>query len=129
MGLKVLYVEDNPNNMRLIRKLLQMNGHSIIEAVDGFTGINLAIREKPDLILLDIQLASLDGFEVMSRLRTNPLVQEIPIVATTAYATSRDHAYFIASGFDGFLPKPVSRDMLQAIIMQLCGKGINAAQS
>lgn len=119
MGVKVLYIEDNPNNMRLIRKMLQMNGHSIIEADNGFDGINLALREEPDIILLDIQLASINGFEVMSRLRTNPLLQHVPIVATTAHATSRDYAYYIASGFDGFLPKPVSREQLIKTIDQL----------
>ncbi|MDQ7024995.1 MAG: response regulator [Anaerolineae bacterium] len=125
MSIKILYIEDNANNMRLVRKMLHMHGHSIIEADDGFAGINLALREEPDLILIDIQLASIDGFEVVSRLRTNPLLQHVPIVATTAYAASRDYAYFIASGFDDFLPKPVSREQLMKTITQLCKPAIN----
>ena len=124
MGLKVLYIEDNPNNMRLIRKMLTMDEHEIIEATDGAIGINLAIYQQPDLILLDIQLASLDGFEIMSRLRTIPMTCEIPIVATTAHATAPDKSYFIASGFDDFLPKPVEREALRAIIATLCPEEI-----
>lgn len=106
---KILYVEDNPQNMRLVRKMLKADGHDVIEAVDGLSGVALAASEMPDIILMDINLPDIDGLEATARLKASPQLAHIPIIALTANAMHGDRERFIAAGCDGYLAKPVTR--------------------
>jgi len=112
MTVSILYVEDNPQNMRLVRKMLRIGGYDMIEAVNGITGVAVAIREKPDLILMDINLPDIDGLEATARIKQQPDLQDIPIIALTANAMHGDRERFIEAGCDGYLAKPVTKNEL-----------------
>lgn len=116
MSARILYVEDNPQNMRLVRKILKHAGYEVLEAEDGQTGLNTVTSEHPDLILLDINLPDIDGMEVAARLKANDNTNKIPIIALTANAMVGDRERMLEAGCDGYLPKPVSRkDLLQTV--------------
>lgn len=112
MTVKILCIEDNPQQLRLIRKILQGGGFSLIEAVDGLSGVQLASQEKTDLILMDINLPDIDGLEATARIKANPMLAKIPIVALTANAMYGDEERALAAGCDGYMVKPVSRMVL-----------------
>lgn len=113
---RVLYVEDNAQNMRLVRKILKHAGHEVLEAETGLAGLSVAQHEHPDLILMDINLPDVDGLEVTARIRENPSVAHIPIVALTANAMVGDRERALQAGCDGYLPKPVSRaELVQTV--------------
>lgn len=112
MSNKILYVEDNPQNMRLVRKFLTMAGYEMIEAVDGLTGVAVAARERPDLILMDINLPDINGLEATARLKASPELSWIPVIALTANAMHGDRENCIASGCDGYIPKPITKNEL-----------------
>lgn len=112
MGARILYIEDNPQNMRLVRKMLSLDGHEMIAADTGMQGIGLAESEKPDLILMDINLPDLDGLKVTTRLKSEPALAHIPIIALTANAMHGDRERFLSAGCDGYLPKPLAKDDL-----------------
>lgn len=109
---RILYIEDNPQNMRLVRKILVHAGYEMIEAENGLTGLAVAEAEQPDLILLDINLPDIDGFEVAYRLKSNEAMTLIPIIALTANAMVGDREKTLEAGCDGYLPKPVGRQEL-----------------
>src|SRR5437879_2871812 len=96
---RILHIEDDPGNRLLVRKLLQAAGHSVTEAVDGLEGVQLACAERPDLVLVDLNLPGLDGYEVTLRLRGEASLNGIPIVAITAEG---DRDTSLAVGCDGF---------------------------
>jgi signal transduction histidine kinase len=100
----VLHIEDDPRNRLLVRKLLSADGHEVIDAADGLEGVRLAIAQRPDIVLVDLNIPGLDGFEVTLRLRTEASLNGIPIVAITAEG-DRDTSF--AVGCDGFLQKPI----------------------
>ena len=118
---KILYVEDNPQNMRLVRKMLKGNNYDLIEAPDGCSALQVAMREMPDLILMDINLPDIDGLEVTNRLRAEPDFPEVPIIALTANAMIGDKERFLNGGCDGYIAKPVSRRELLSTIEQYLG--------
>lgn len=104
----LLYVEDNPANLKLVRKLLaSRKEYQLLEAVSAEDGLDIAVHEHPDLILLDINLPGMDGFEALRQLRKNPLTQEIPVIAITANAMPGDIKKGMAAGFNGYLTKPL----------------------
>ncbi len=109
---KILYVEDNPQNMRLVRKILVAAGYEVLEATSGLAGIASAERDKPDLILMDVNLPDINGLEATSRLKATPIISEIPIIALTANAMHGDRENCIAAGCDGYLAKPVMKNEL-----------------
>ncbi|MGK0359666.1 MAG: signal transduction histidine kinase [Bradymonadia bacterium] len=100
----VLHIEDGRENRLLVRKLLEARGHRVTDAVDGLTGIELALSEDPDLLLVDINIPGLNGYEVVTRLKGEPAMANTPVVAITAEG-DRDRA--LALGFDGFIVKPI----------------------
>lgn len=106
---RILYIEDNPQNMRLVRKILSHAGYECHEASDGMSGVEQALQLSPDLILLDINLPDIDGLEVARRLRESGLLESTPIIALTANAMVGDRERLLAGGCDDYLPKPVSR--------------------
>ena len=101
---RVLHIEDDPRNRLLVRKLLSADGHEIIDAADGLEGVRLAIAQRPDIVLVDLNIPGLDGFEVTLRLRTEASLNGVPIIAITAEG-DRDTSF--AVGCDGFLQKPI----------------------
>ena len=103
----VLVIEDNEQNMYLMRFLLEKNGFTVLEATDGISGLEIAKKEKPKLILLDIQLPRMDGYTVARELRKNSDLNNTPIVAVTSYAMAGDRELSIASGADGYIEKPI----------------------
>ncbi len=123
---KVLYVEDNPQNMRLVRKILSANGYMVIEAVDGLTGLRLAEQEMPDVILMDVNLPDIDGLEATKRLKENALVQHIPVIALTANAMHGDRERCLAAGCNGYLPKPITKHELLSTVARFLTQRVEA---
>jgi CheY-like chemotaxis protein len=103
----VLYIEDNFHNRRIVRKILQSRGYSLIEAEDGISGLAMVQELKPPLVLLDIGLPGMDGLEVVGRIKADEHLQEIPVIALTASAMRGDRERFLAAGCDDYLSKPV----------------------
>jgi len=117
---KILIVEDNPQNMRLLEMLLKARGFNVLlKAIDGEEALDIATRELPDLIVMDIQLPKLSGLEVTKKLRQMPAFSRIPIIALTAYAMKGDKERFIEAGCSAYLPKPVSARELPAMINEM----------
>jgi len=104
---RILVIEDNPSNMKLVALMLDAIGHSVIEAYEAVEGIRLAQAERPDLILMDIQLPGMDGLEATRRLKADPLTQNIKVVALTAFAMKGDEERMRAAGCDDYIPKPI----------------------
>jgi two-component system, cell cycle response regulator DivK len=109
---KVLCIEDNPQNMRLVRKILLSAGYSVLEAVDGLSGIELALQQRPDVILMDINLPDIDGLEATHRLRLCAEIAATPIIALTANAMHGDRERCLAAGCNGYVPKPITKNEL-----------------
>jgi two-component system, cell cycle response regulator len=107
MPARILVIEDNPASLELVCYLLAAFGHDPLSAADGAQGFDLACREQPDLILCDIQLPVMDGYEVVRRLKSQPMLRMVPVVALTAFAMVGDRDKLLAAGFDGYLPKPI----------------------
>lgn len=110
MKARILYIEDNPQNLYLISFLLQTAGHTVIQATNGLDGIALAQEHKPDLILLDIQLPHMNGYEIAQRLRAHSELLSVPIVAVTSYAMVGDKEQALAAGCNGYIEKPINPD-------------------
>ncbi|MHB8137384.1 MAG: response regulator [Smithellaceae bacterium] len=106
----ILVIEDNEQNLYLVRFILEKNGYQVHAAMDGRTGIDMADQLKPDLILLDIQLPVMDGYAVAQNLRANPQLSSIPIVAVTSHAMVGDRDKAIAAGCNGYIEKPINPD-------------------
>ena len=104
----ILLVEDNETSMYLIGFILKNNGHEVIEARSGEEGVALAIKEKPDLIIMDIQLPDIDGLEATKRIRASEEGNEIPIVALTSYALAGDRKTALKVGCTGYVEKPIN---------------------
>ena len=105
---RILVIEDNPTNLQLMVYLLQAFGHTPLEAGDGETGLELIHQERPDLILCDIHLPGMDGFEVASQLKSHRTLRLIPRVAVTALAMVGDRDRILSAGFDGYITKPIT---------------------
>ncbi|MGN6720125.1 MAG: response regulator [Candidatus Binatia bacterium] len=105
-GKRILVIEDHEENRRLLRDLLTSFGYELIEAVTGEDGVIAAENERPDLILMDIQLPGIDGYETTRRIKANPALNRIPVIAVTSYALSGDDIKAFAAGCDGYVTKP-----------------------
>lgn len=121
MSLTILYVEDNERNMRLVRKFLEHGGYNVLEARDGLSGLQVAEYERPNLILMDINLPDIHGLEVTTRLKNSPALAHIPVVALTANAMHGDKERCLAAGCDGYLAKPINRQDLLNTVAQMLG--------
>jgi len=111
MPKRILVIEDNPQNLELMTYLLRAFGHVALTAEDGVEGIELARREKLDLIICDVHLPGLDGYEVARHLKKDPMLRLIPLVAVTALAMVGDRDKVLAAGFDGYIDKPISPEI------------------
>ena len=103
----VLYIEDNFHNRRIVRKILQSRGYTVIEAEDGVSGLEMVCELKPPLILLDIGLPGMDGLEVIERIKADKELCDIPVIALTASAMRGDRERFLAAGCDDYMSKPI----------------------
>jgi two-component system, cell cycle response regulator DivK len=112
----VLMVEDTEDNRQLLRDLIGGAGYNLLEAADGAAGIAMASTHKPDLILMDIQLPLVDGYEATRRIKADPALRQIPIIAVTSYALAGDELKAREAGCDGYIAKPFSpREMLAKV--------------
>jgi len=112
----ILVVEDQEDNRQILRDLLGSAGYDLTEAEDGEEAIAAVARRRPDLILMDIQLPVMDGYEATRRIRTNPDLRSVPIIAVTSYALAGDEDKALAAGCDGYVTKPYSpRDLLAKV--------------
>ncbi len=115
---RVLHIEDDPRNRLLVRKLLAADGHEVIDAPDGLEGVRLAISQPPDLVLVDLNIPGLDGYEVTLRLRNEAALRGVPIIAITAEG---DRETSFAVGCDGFVQKPIDARQFAAQMRQYLG--------
>ena len=119
MNRHILVVEDQEDNRQILRDLLGSAGYELTEAENGEEAIAAVAQRRPDLILMDIQLPVMDGYEATRRIRTNPDFRDIPIIVVTSYALSGDEVKARAAGCDDFVPKPFSPRQLLARIRKL----------
>ena len=118
MSKRILVVEEHEDNRRILRDLLTSAGYETIEAVTGEEGVALAETHRPDLILMDIQLPGLNGYEATRRIKANPGLRQIPIIAVTSYALSGDDVKARAAGCDAYVTKPFSPRALLAKVRE-----------
>ena len=124
MTRKVLVVEDTEDNRKIVRDLLSAAGYELLEAVDGASGLAMATEHRPDLILMDIQLPVMDGYETTRRIKADPALRHIPIIAVTSYALSGDEGKTRAAGCDAYIAKPFSpRKLLETVRLFLPADG------
>jgi two-component system cell cycle response regulator DivK len=116
MTKRILVVDDHEDNRQILRVLLASTGYVMIEAQNGETALAAALSERPDLILMDIQLPDLDGYEVTRRIKSNPRSHDVPIIAVTSYALSDDERKALAAGCIAYVAKPYSPMQLLAKI-------------
>ena len=122
MTRRILVVEDQEDNRAILRDLLTSAGFAYLEATTGEDGVAAAERERPDLILMDIQLPVIDGYETTRRIKADPALAAIPIIAVTSYALSGDEAKAKAAGCDDYVAKPFSPRALLAKVRQHLGE-------
>jgi two-component system cell cycle response regulator DivK len=115
---RILVVEDTPDNRQILRDLLTSAGYEVVEATDGAAGVAAAIEHLPDLILMDIQLPVLDGYEATRRIKAHAATAGIPVIAVTSYALSGDEVKARAAGCDGYVAKPYSPRRLLATVRE-----------
>lgn len=108
----LLYIEDNAANRLLVRRVLEAEGHTVLEATDGPSGLDMVRDEPPDLILLDINLPEMDGYEFVSRLRKIQGLENTPVIALTANVMKGDRERTLEAGCDGYIQKPIDVDAL-----------------
>ena len=118
MTKRILVVEDQEDNRIILRRLLSNAGYELIEAVNGEDGVALALSTRPDLILMDIQLPVMDGYEATRRIKSNAELKSIPVIAVTSYALSGDEAKARAAGCDAYVAKPFSPRQLLAKVRE-----------
>lgn len=115
-GKLILHVEDNQYNRKIIRDLLSKNSYEIVEAHNGEAALDALARQRPDLILMDVQLPKLSGLEVTRRIRADPLLAQIPVIAITSFALSGDDRLALEAGCNAYIAKPFRpRDLLEMI--------------
>lgn len=116
MNKTILVIEDHEDNRRIMRDLLTSAGYEVIEAVTGEEGVTAAETHRPDLILMDVQLPGLDGYEATRRIKANPSLQKVPVIIVTSYALSGDDVKAFEAGCDAYVSKPFSpRELLAKI--------------
>jgi two-component system cell cycle response regulator DivK len=123
MRYKVLIVEDNPMNMRLIEMILKSDDYTLLKAVDGEEALAIATIDHPDLILMDIRLPKVGGLEVAKRLKKNAKLSHIPIIALTAHAMKGDMEKAIEAGCDSYVSKPIDTHQLPKLVANLLSPG------
>jgi len=108
----VLYIEDNPDNMILVKRILEIEGYEVIGALTGREGLIKAMQNKPDIVITDINLPDIDGYEITHNLKTDKSTAHIPVVAMTANVMQKDRENVFGAGCDGYITKPIDVDEL-----------------
>lgn len=116
MGARILIVEDHPANLELARYLLTHAGHTVRAAMDGLEALAQLESELPNLVICDLQLPGMDGYEVLKRLRAIPGMERLPVIAVTAFSMPDDQRRVQSAGFDGYLSKPIDPELFVAQI-------------
>ncbi|HVG30219.1 MAG TPA: response regulator [Pyrinomonadaceae bacterium] len=119
----VLVVEDFEDNRFMMRRLLEMSGYRVVEAVNGEQAVETAVGEQPDLILMDLSLPKLDGLAATRRIRQHDALSQTPIVAVSAHDTTDFHADALAAGCNEYVTKPIDFDQLEALLKKLLNRG------
>jgi len=122
MPKRILVIEDNPVNLELMTDLLEAFGFTVIAARGGAQGIELVRQERLDLIICDVQMPGMDGYEVAHYLKRDPMLRRIPLVAVTALAMVGDREKVLAAGFDGYIDKPIAPEMFQKQVETFMGQ-------
>jgi len=120
---KILVVEDNSINMRLLEMTLGNKGYSLLEATDGEEALAVVVKERPDLIIMDVRLPKVNGLEVTRRLRQTPGLSQIPILALTAAAMKGNREEAIEAGCDAYIPKPINTRQLPEVVAEMLRRG------
>nr|WP_315186601.1 response regulator [uncultured Albidiferax sp.] len=126
MSARILVIEDDEFSRELVRYLLDRHGYTVLEAADGGAGLDLALNAHPDLVLCDLQMPVLNGYEVVQRLRSNPLWQVVPVIAVTAFSMPGDRDIALAAGFDNYLTKPITPEIFVQQIAAFLPLGLRA---
>lgn len=125
----VLLVEDNPASLELMRYLLHSAGHTTLLATNGHEALERLRDGRPDLVLTDIQMPGMDGYELLAHLRADPVLRTLPVVALTAYSMPGDQDRVMQAGFDGYLAKPIDPETILQDLMRFIGGGPAGAHS
>jgi len=120
--LTIMVVEDFEDNRFMMRRLLEMSGYQVLEAINGEEAVRLAQRERPHLILMDLSLPQLDGLAATRRIRQHPELRAVPIVAVSAHDTADFHADALAAGCNDYVTKPIDFDQLEELLNRLLPK-------
>jgi len=123
----ILIVEDNEKNMKLVRDILQHQGHTTLEAVTGTDGVRIAKEAKPDLVLMDIQLPDIDGITALRRIRAEPLLDAMPVLAVSASVMPDEQQKIVTSGFDAFIIKPINLKQFRDTVKRFLAQGRKAS--
>lgn len=118
----IMVVEDFEDNRFMMRRLLEMSGYRVLEAINGEEAVHLAHQERPHLILMDLSLPQLDGLAATRRIRQHPDLRDVPIVAVSAHDTADFHADALAAGCNDYVTKPIDFDQLEALLNRLLPK-------
>ena len=118
---QALIIEDDDNNMELISYILEYNGYRTIKAETGQEGCTLAVEDKPDFIILDIQLPDMTGIDVLQKIRSGPEGKDVPVIAMTSYAMAGDRESMLAAGCNGYIEKPIDPERVVNQIKQVAG--------
>lgn len=121
MAVKILLVEDNPQNRYLVTFLLEKNGYEVVSAEDGEQAVAAVEKHRPDIILMDVQLPRLDGYDATRRIKADERFRDIPLIALTAHSMRGDRGKALAAGCDDYITKPVDAEGLLSKIHELLG--------
>jgi two-component system cell cycle response regulator DivK len=111
-GTRILYIEDNSDNRMLVKRVLEAEGYTFLEAANAHEGLQQALAQSPDLILMDINLPEIDGYTTTARIKATPGLQRVKVVALTANVMKGDREKTLAAGCDGYIQKPIDVDQL-----------------
>lgn len=120
---KVLLVEDTEDNRQMMKRLLEMSGYQVLEAVNGEEAVKLASQEQPQIILMDLSLPLIDGLTATRRIRNSPGMSKVPIVAVSAHDTADFHSEALAAGCNAYITKPIDYPQLEEIVNRLLSNG------
>jgi len=126
MAARILIIEDNKANLELAEYLLKASGYTTLTAMDDEEGVRTARKEHPDLIICDLQMPIMDGYEVVRELKKDPLLRSIPIIAVTALSMPGDRNKVLAAGFDGYLSKPIDPETFVRTVEGFLPPGLRA---
>jgi two-component system, cell cycle response regulator DivK len=115
---RILYIEDNPDNRMLVKRVLEAEGYKLLEASDAHDGLRQVLAERPDLILMDINLPEIDGYTTTARIKATPGLEKVKVIAVTANVMKGDREKTLAAGCDGYITKPIDVDQLPLQVAQ-----------